>query len=176
MILAVDRGDPLPAEEDIGCGLHHPLPLDDALPVLLEPALAEERLEHRLLRLLELEEQRIGVVAAHEEQDPGAGPNAADADDLARRVDVPVALQQLAPVLRQAELVGADHALHDVLEMLLLGARQHVLDRGHDRMAADDAQLAGHRSTHFRERSHAVLGADGGDAGLEALHLLVSRP
>ena len=45
-LLAVDREDPLPPEHDVGRGLHHPLPLDDALPVLFELALAEERLEH----------------------------------------------------------------------------------------------------------------------------------
>jgi hypothetical protein len=38
--------------------LHHPLPLDHPLPVLGELALAQERLEDRGLRLLELEEER----------------------------------------------------------------------------------------------------------------------
>ena len=100
--------------------LHHPLALDDALPVLLELALAEERLEHRGLRLLELEEQRVAVVAAEQEHDPGAGADASDADDLAGGVDVAVALEQLAPVVRQrrAGRCGSCRRI-DVLEVRL---------------------------------------------------------
>ena len=98
----------------------------------------EERLEHRRLRLLELEEQRVVVVAADQEQDPGAGADAADADDLPGGVHVPVALEQVAPVARQRAPVGADHAPHDVLEVVSLGTRQDVLDRRDERRVADD--------------------------------------
>src|SRR3954471_7327259 len=62
--LAVDRFDPFPAEHDVRGCLHHPLASDDPLSVLREAALAEERLEHGSLRLLELEEQGIAVVAS----------------------------------------------------------------------------------------------------------------
>ena len=48
-----------PAEEDVARGLHQPLALDDALAVVRVLALPEHRLEHRRLRLLDLEEERI---------------------------------------------------------------------------------------------------------------------
>ena len=101
-------------------------------------ALAEERLEHRRLRFLELEEQRIAVIAADHEQDPGAGTDAADADDLPGGMHVPVALEQMAPVARQRAPVRANHAPHDVLEVVLLRTRQHVLDRRDEGRVADD--------------------------------------
>ncbi len=123
-LYAVDRDDPLPPEHDVGRGLHHPLPLDDALPVLLELALAEKRLEHGRLCLLELEEERIGSVPADHEQDPRAGTDAADTDDLAGGMHVSIALEQLAPVARQRQSIGADHAPDDILELLLLRPRQ----------------------------------------------------
>ena len=76
-----------PAEHHVARRLHQPLALDHALAVVGELALAEERLEHRRLRLLHLQEQRVLVVAADEEDDPRPGPDAADADDLAGGVD-----------------------------------------------------------------------------------------
>ena len=96
------------------------LPLDDTLSVLRVLAAREKRLEHRPLRLFELEEQRIIVVAADEEQDPGAGSDASDADDLPRGVHVSVALEEVAPVSRQGAPVGADHPSHDILEVISL--------------------------------------------------------
>ena len=57
-------------------------------------------------------------IAADQEQDPGAGADAADADDLPRGVHVPVALEQVAAVARQRAPVRADHAPHDVLEVV----------------------------------------------------------
>ena len=101
-------------------------------------ALPEERLEHRGLRLLELEEQRVVVVAADQEQDPGACTHAADADDLACGMHVPVALEQVAPVVRQRAPIRANHAPHDVLEVVLLRTRQYVLDRRDEGRVADD--------------------------------------
>ena len=76
-------------------------------PWFVEPARAEERLEHGRLGLLELQEQRVVAVAAEQQHDPRAGADAADADDLARRVDVAEALEQAAAVARQASAVGA---------------------------------------------------------------------
>ena len=76
-------------------------PFHDALAVVCVLALAEERLEHRRLGLLELEEQRIIVVAAEHQADPRARADAADTDDLAGRVDVVEALEQLAAVAGQ---------------------------------------------------------------------------
>ena len=71
-------------------------------PWLRELALAEERLEHRGLRLLDLQEEGVVVVAAEQQHDPGARADAADADDLAGGVDVAEALEQPPAVARRA--------------------------------------------------------------------------
>src|SRR5256885_13418898 len=77
---------PHPTEKDVARGLHQPLPLDDALAVMAELALPEVLLKHGNLRLLDLEEQRVVVVAAEQQDDPRSRPDAADADDLPRDV------------------------------------------------------------------------------------------
>ena len=115
---AVQAVDPDPAEHDVAGGLRQSLALDDPLAVVVEGALAEERLEHRCLRLLELQEQRIALVTAEHQHDPGARPDAADADDLPRRVDVAEALEQLPAVGRQGAPVGPDGALNELLEVI----------------------------------------------------------
>ena len=79
-------------------------------PWLAYLLLPDEPLEHRLLRLLGLQEQRVLAVAAEQQHDPGAGADAADADDLAGRVHVLEALEQLAPVGRQGAAVGPGSA------------------------------------------------------------------
>ena len=56
---AVESLDAQPAEEDVAGGLHQPLAGDDAPAVVGERALADEALEHRGLRLLRLQEQRV---------------------------------------------------------------------------------------------------------------------
>jgi hypothetical protein len=92
---AVDADDAVPAEHDVAGGLHQALTLDDPLAVACVLALAQEGLKHRGLGLLELQEQWIVVVAADHQHDPRAGADAADPDDLAGRVHVAEALQQL---------------------------------------------------------------------------------
>ena len=114
---AVGVGGLDPAEHDVAGGLREPLALDDALAVLGERALAQERLEHRRLRLLELQEQRIVVVAAEHQDDPGARAHAADADDLAGRVDVAIALEQPPPVGAQRPPVRADEPVDERLDL-----------------------------------------------------------
>ena len=93
---AVDALGPDPAEEDVARRLEQPLALHDALSVVGVPALARVRLEHRRLRLLDLEEQRVGVVLAQHEHDPAPGTDAPDPDDLAGEVDEAIALQEAA--------------------------------------------------------------------------------
>src|SRR5262249_18648007 len=97
-----------PAEEDVARGLRQPLTLDHALAVVRELALAHERLEHRRLRLLRLQEQRIAAVAPEQEYDPRPRPDAADADDLTGEVDHAVPLDQLAAVAGERTPVRAD--------------------------------------------------------------------
>jgi hypothetical protein len=89
----VDRDDSLPPEHDVGRRLHHPLPFHYAPSMLAVLALPEERFEDGSLRFLELEEERVVLVAAQHQQDPGAGAHAADTDDLSSGMHVPVALE-----------------------------------------------------------------------------------
>ena len=72
--------------------------------------------------LLELQEQRVVLVAAEHQHDPGARADAADADDLPRRVDVAIALEQLPAVGAQGTPVGADDSAHELLELGLFDA------------------------------------------------------
>ena len=66
--------------------LREPLPLHDPATVVRVRALARVGLEHRRLGLLDLEEQRVALVATLHVGDPAPGPDAADPDDLARHV------------------------------------------------------------------------------------------
>src|SRR5205823_5612840 len=110
---AVDAGaDVLPAEEDVARGLHQALAGDDALSAIAVFALADELLQHGGLCFLDLQEQRVLIVAAEEERDPGARADAADADDLSRQVDEPELFEQVAAVRLQRPPVGADEAVY----------------------------------------------------------------
>ena len=114
----------LPAEEDVARRLHQPLAGDDALAAVAVLALADEPLQHRRLRLLDLQEQRVSVVDAEEERDPGAGADAADPDDLAGEVDEAELLEQVAAVGLERPPVGADQLVDLVLERVSLVARR----------------------------------------------------
>ena len=140
--------------------------------MLVELARPEERLEHRRLRLLELEEQGIRFVATEEKDDPGTRPHAAHADHLACGMHVAVALEQRSPVVRERAAVRGDHVPDRVLEMLLLGARQNVLDGGDERRATNESELTVDRGAELGERTHAVLRSRRRDLALEPPHLL----
>ena len=83
-------------------GLEPALPVDDPLAVVVLGARPEEALEDGRLGLLGLEEERVVAVAAVEQRDEREQPDAADADDLHRRVDQGVAVEQDPPVLLDA--------------------------------------------------------------------------
>ena len=79
-------------------GLHQVLPGDDALAlvgVLAAPAVLRQ---NRRLGLLGLQEQRLHPVQGVHQQDPGAGADAADPDDLAGHLDQRELLEQAPPV------------------------------------------------------------------------------
>ena len=101
----VEPGCSLPAEQDVARRLHQALALDDPLAVVAVPAGAEVRLEHRGLGLLDLQQERVVVVAAEHQHDPRPGPDAAHADDLAGDVDEPVALDEDPAIVRERRLV-----------------------------------------------------------------------
>src|SRR6266540_1028732 len=71
-----------PAQEDVARGLHHALAHRDSLPVCGERASPEQWFEHRRLRLLDLEKERVAVVATEEQHQPGACSDTPDADDF----------------------------------------------------------------------------------------------
>src|SRR5204863_6198909 len=120
-LAALRAGDAVPAEHDVAGGLHQPLALDHPLAVIGVLALAEERLQHRRLRLLELQKQRIGVVAAEHQDDPRARADAADTDYLARRVPVAKALQQTLAIALQRAPVATHHTPRELLDVSPVG-------------------------------------------------------
>ncbi len=75
--------------------------------VLVELALADKGLEHRRFGLFRLEEERVVAVATGEQEDPGSGADAADADHLAAEVDDLIALEQLLTLVRESLAVAA---------------------------------------------------------------------
>ena len=95
-----------------------PLALDDALAGLVVAALGQVVLQHRRGGFLDLEEQRVVLVAALQQDDERAGADAADADDLAGHVDELEALQQLAPIVRQGRPVRAELVVDQPAELV----------------------------------------------------------
>ena len=110
-----------PAEEDVARRLHQPLALDYAPALLLELLLPANGSSTEALRLLDLQEERIVRVAAEEQNDPGAGPDAADADDLVGDVDVAVALDQVPDVAVERSRYWAISFEQPLLDRLGLG-------------------------------------------------------
>jgi pimeloyl-ACP methyl ester carboxylesterase len=72
-------------------GLREALSCDDALALVAEAAFRRERLEHRPMRFLELEEQRVVVLVAHQQEHERLGAHGAHADHLACEVHEAVA-------------------------------------------------------------------------------------
>ena len=107
-----------PAQEDVARGLHHSLPLHHPLTGLAVAALRQVILQDRGGRLLDLEEQRILLIAALEQDDERARPDAADPDDLAGHVDDLESLQELLPVVGQGRPVGAELLSDAVLDLV----------------------------------------------------------
>ena len=94
-----------PAEEKVRRGLHDALADHDPLALVGVKARPRIRRQHRGTRLLHLQQQRR-VVAASPAGDGAERADAADAHHLERDIGQPVAVQQHAALLRQAELVG----------------------------------------------------------------------
>jgi len=90
-----------PAEERIGCGLHQPFAVYHPLTLMLELTRPGERGQHRFLRLLELEEQRLVRAVPEEQEDVGLGADRAHPDHLAGEVAEVEAAQHLPAVGRQ---------------------------------------------------------------------------
>src|SRR4051794_29272648 len=144
-----------PAEEDVARGLHRPLAFDDALAVVCERAPAEVRLEHGRPCLLDLQEERIAVVATEHQHDPAPRAHTADADHLACQVDVAERLEQLATVPLQRAPVDAHELSHLVLDVA--AAVGELADRDDQRRGRDDLDLAVDLLRQPRQGAEAVL-------------------
>ena len=131
-----------PAEEDVARRLHHPLTDDHPLGVVLVHAPADVLLEHRLLGLLQLQEQRIAAVATEEQRDPRPRPDAADADDLPREVGQLELLEQLAPVVVERLAIDPDQRAQPVERLLALVPGKEHAERHDQRRLVDDLGLA----------------------------------
>ena len=173
----VDRlAGAVPAEEDVARGLHEPLALHDPAPVVLVHALADVGLEDRLLGLLDLEEQRIAVVATAEEHDPAPRPHAPDPDHLPGHVDDLVGLDERTAVRLEALAVARNHCCSSWRTFCGLGRGQQVLEPDDQRRVARDADLAVDLGRELRQRAQAVLAPRLGEALLEPLHRLGRDP
>ena len=170
-----------PAQEDVARRLEQPLAFHDPLSVVGVPALARVRLEHRRFRLLDLEEQRVGVVLAQHQRDPAPGADAADPDDLPGEVDQPIALQEMSPIRLQAVPVDAEPIVEPGPQLFDDRPRRaplagELVERHHERRVADDAELAVDLARELGERLRAVLGLRLGRHLLEALDLCWRSP
>ena len=132
-----------PAEEDVACRLHEALARHDPLAVVLVQGLAGVGLEHRLPRLLDLQENRI-VVGRHEQSEGAERADAADADDLDREVEQVEAVEQRPDVLGQGLPIAFERLGVSRLDArgLLLGGvedqRRLVLDPWRGRPMLDE--------------------------------------
>ena len=114
--------------------------------------------EHRGRRLLDLQEQRILLVASLQQDDERARADAADTDDLASHVDHLEPLQQVAPIVLQRGPVGAQLLVDRVLQLIGRDAvgRFEFTCRDDDGRLADDPVLAVHQFAELRQRLQAV--------------------
>ena len=98
-------------------GLHEPLAVHDALALVLVLARARVGSEHRRAGLLDLQEQRIVVAVAHQQDHQRLGPDRADADDLAREVLVVVVVEHDAPIGAPGSARSREALVDDLLEV-----------------------------------------------------------
>ena len=111
-------------------GLHQVLPGDDPLAlvgVLAAPAVLGQ---DRRLGLLGLQEQRFDPVGGVHQQDPGAGADAADPDDLAGHLHQGELLEQVPPVGLQGAPVLAQHGADQFVDHVGLHVGEDLFDRG----------------------------------------------
>ena len=156
-----------PAEEWATGGLHPPLPVDHPLPAVGVLAFGEVSLEHRPLGLLDLEHERVGVVSADKQPDPGPGADAADADDLAGDVHEPVLVEQIASLSCQGRPVHLHHAPDLVRDRAPPLVSDEFLDRDDQRRVADKPPLALDDAGEFGRGPHVVFRAGLGDVCLD---------
>ena len=109
-------------------------------------------------RFLDLQEQRVVLVATLQQDDERACPDAADADDLARGVDDFEPLEQVPPVVLQGAPIGAELLVDPHLHLFggTADPRRQIAQRHHDRRLTDDSVLAVDELRELRQRLQAV--------------------
>ena len=127
---AVQPVGPDPAQQDVARRLHQALTLDDPLSVAGVLVLAQERLQHGGLGLLDLQEQRVVDTVADHQDDPRAGPNAADTHHLPGGLHEVEALDEVLVVAVETAAVGTQHLVQDVPDPLVLLAGQAAAPAG----------------------------------------------
>ena len=116
--VTVGLGPLRPAQEDVAGGLHESLALHDALSRLRVSTLRQMVLEHRRGCFFDLQEQRVLVVAALQQEDERPRADTADAHDLVGHVDHLEPLEQLAAVVGQRLAVVTEPFVDELLELL----------------------------------------------------------
>jgi len=170
-VLSVDHS---PTEEDVRRSLREALPDDYPTTLILEPELLVDiGRDDRCLRLLHLQELRIVRIDALRQYDPEAGTDAADAHDLSRGIDDPIARQQHAPVDRQGLNIVLQQWAYPPpfpsrarsplpwewdLKRLAASAAVAVRFMGGDRVTAEGAARSIVRSYRKRMRRYAEMG------------------
>ena len=130
-----------PAEEDVGGRLQHALADDNALAVIGIVGSPSVRGQHRLLRFLDLEQQRR-LVARHQQADGAERADAADPDDFECDIMQTVALQQNPPVFLQCLGVRSEGlARMQIMPAQMVHQRRLFLDPPSPSMLFDQAEM-----------------------------------
>ena len=145
------------------------LPGDDTLALVGVPAAPGVVRQDRDLGFLGLQEQRFDPVAGVHQQDPGAGADAADPDDLAGHLDQGELLEQVPPVGLQGAPVLAQHGADLLVDRVGLHIAEELLDRDDRRRVADDPPLPVDHGGELAQRLHAVGGVGLGQRLLQHL-------
>src|SRR5258708_3496997 len=99
------------AEENITGGLHHLLALYNAAALVpLVPKLAAKTLQHGILRLLDLKEQRF-VVAGQKQADAAKGPDGTDPYRLECQILQREAIEKPQSIRIEAHAIRGEQAL-----------------------------------------------------------------
>ena len=166
LVLAVEALQRAPPKQHVARGLHRALAGDHAVPVVRISALPHEALEHRLLRFLDLQHERVVLVRPLKHEDPGARTHRPHAHDLVGDVhgrvfaDEPslVGLQGRAILRQNVGHHGLEPVRVEVVDQPFVLGVGHKVAQGHDKgRVADDAQLAVHDFRQLPGRAHAVF-------------------
>src|SRR6266852_925490 len=146
-----------PAEEDVARGLHQALTHHDSLPVCRERTSPEQWFEHRWLRLLDLEKERVSGVATEEQHHPGACSDTPDADDFSGEIGVAETLNQRLPLGWKRSTVAAEERAEERLETGFVLAVVELDERDDQRWIRDEPPFSVDGLGQSCEREHPIV-------------------